>query len=445
VLKSVDRNGTYATFSTPNDICKWRAETLFTKEPCTIDWIESFKPGEVFWDIGANVGGYSVWAAKHGAKVIAFEPESSNYAVLCRNFALNETGLAYCLALTDSNAARQGRMINPSVLYLTKMEPGGSCHSFDKQVGFDLQPRPGIPQGAIGSSVDVLVSLGFAAPDHIKIDVDGFEHKVIDGALVTLANGVKSLQIEVNENLPEHQAMVRLLLNLGYRFNPKQVDAARRKDGAFKGCAEYQFRRADPVEEYILDKIADAPVTLYPFPHVHIEDVLPPEFLAAVTPQSDEGYRSLKEARGTGGYPERYVKDAPECARWMLDGRLKALLDEKFGVESVKDELLMLRDLPGYQIGPHTDTPAKVVTALFYVTKDWTPAEHGTSVYAPRVKEFRDEKGIHHKRDGFHQVWTAPGKPGSVFIFARANNSFHGCEPYAGTGTRDILLYDTRR
>ncbi len=441
----VERNGKTAEFFTPNKATEWRAETLFTKEPCTIKWIEAFRPGEVFWDVGANVGGYSVWAAKHGANVYAFEPEASNYAVLCRNLVQNNAGVGYCLALTDSNGPRTGRLVNPSVIYLTGQEPGGSCNSFDKPVGFDLKKRPGIPQGAIGISIDVLVSLGFDPPDHIKIDVDGFEHKVIDGALNTLASGVKSLQVEVNENLPEHQAMLRMLDRLGYKYDMRQVDAARRKEGTFKGCAEYQFRRADPVQEYILEKIANAPVMMHPFPYVHIEDVLPPEFLAQVTPQSDDGYRTLEEARGTKGYPERSVKDAPECAQWMTDGRLRAILDDKFGVQSNHDEVLMLRDRAGYQIGPHTDTPAKVVTALFYVTKDWTPAEHGTSVYEPKISEFLDQKGLHYKRDGFNLIWTAPGKPGSVFIFARADNSFHGCEPYTGGKTRDILLYDTRR
>ena len=55
-------------FFTPNDLCEMRVETLFTKEPETIKWIDNFsvKSNSIFWDIGANIGLYSIYAAaKH--------------------------------------------------------------------------------------------------------------------------------------------------------------------------------------------------------------------------------------------------------------------------------------------------------------------------------------------------------------------------------------------
>lgn len=67
-------------FYCPNNLSLWRAETLLTKEPETIEWINSFGEGCVFWDIGANVGIYSMYAAlKTKANVLAFEPAASNY------------------------------------------------------------------------------------------------------------------------------------------------------------------------------------------------------------------------------------------------------------------------------------------------------------------------------------------------------------------------------
>jgi len=47
-------------FAVPNSVTGWRAQTLFTKEPDTIAWIREFEPGEVFVDIGANVGMYAI-------------------------------------------------------------------------------------------------------------------------------------------------------------------------------------------------------------------------------------------------------------------------------------------------------------------------------------------------------------------------------------------------
>src|SRR5437879_5933266 len=54
----------------------WRARTLFSKEPETIEWIRSFGPDDVFYDIGANVGIYSIFAGVRCRKIYAFEPES---------------------------------------------------------------------------------------------------------------------------------------------------------------------------------------------------------------------------------------------------------------------------------------------------------------------------------------------------------------------------------
>ena len=45
-------------FYTPNEMALWRAESLYTKEPVTINWIKRFKKNKIFYEIGANVGMY---------------------------------------------------------------------------------------------------------------------------------------------------------------------------------------------------------------------------------------------------------------------------------------------------------------------------------------------------------------------------------------------------
>lgn len=47
------------------------------------------RPGELWLDLGANVGAFTVWAIAHGAKVVAFEPEPANFAMLKHNVHLN--------------------------------------------------------------------------------------------------------------------------------------------------------------------------------------------------------------------------------------------------------------------------------------------------------------------------------------------------------------------
>lgn len=229
-------------YVTPNTATKWRVDSLFEKEPITIEWIAGFKSGDVLVDVGANVGMYTVWAAKtRGVRVFAFEPESQNFALLNRNILLNSLGdqvNAYCLAMSDVAGLSQ--------LHLSQFMAGGSCHSLGEQVDFKHEPmKPAYSQGCVSARLDDLVAGGVVPePDHIKIDVDGFEPKVITGARrIIEGDKLRSLLIEVNQNLADHMQMVAELNALGFRHDPAQVAAAERKSGAFKGCAEYVFKR----------------------------------------------------------------------------------------------------------------------------------------------------------------------------------------------------------
>jgi hypothetical protein len=105
VIEHADQRVVYLT---PNTRALWRVETLFSKEPDTIEWIASFAPDEVLADIGANVGMYTIWAAKtRGTRVFAFEPEAQNYALLNCNIhanGLDQAVRAYCSARGRSGA-----------------------------------------------------------------------------------------------------------------------------------------------------------------------------------------------------------------------------------------------------------------------------------------------------------------------------------------------------
>lgn len=234
--------GKSVVYATPNSATRWRAETLFTKEPVTIAWMSRLTPEDVLADVGANVGMYTIWAAGiAGARVYAFEPESQNYALLNRNIVLNNLGervKAYCLALSDQAGC--------SELHLSQFVCGGSCHALGERVNFRLEPsRPAYSQGCVAARLDDLVAAGvLPQPTHLKIDVDGFEHKVIAGAEKTVRDRrLRSMIIEVNPALEPHRRLLDALREKGFRWDAAQVAAAERREGAFTGVAEYVFSR----------------------------------------------------------------------------------------------------------------------------------------------------------------------------------------------------------
>jgi FkbM family methyltransferase len=239
---STEHEGRKMVFATPSMFTLWRVQTIHEKEPWTLEWIATFNEGDVLLDCGANVGMYTIWAAvTRKCRVYAFEPEAQNYAVLNRNIQLNDVASsvrAYCMGLSD--------VAGLSVLNMDDMRIGGSNHSVGEALNFEHKPmRTQFVQGCYAGTIDELVAAhAMPVPNHIKIDVDGFEPKVIAGARATLRDpALKSLLIETNQNLADHMAMVAELNELGFRHDESQVQRAERKAGTFKGVAEYVFRR----------------------------------------------------------------------------------------------------------------------------------------------------------------------------------------------------------
>ncbi len=222
----------------------WRARTLLTKEPETIEWIDGFAEGDTFWDVGANVGIYSLYAAiNRKIKVLAFEPSAGNYFLLNRNIELN--GLdscleAFCLAFSDSKQVE--------ALNMQSTELGGALSSFSDPVdNFGKRFVPSFRQGMIGYAIDAFIEeFNPPFPNHLKIDVDGLEERIVVGAAATLADArLKSLSIELDAARPaETDPIVARIEHAGLRF------AARRQSemvasGDYKSIFNYQFRRAD--------------------------------------------------------------------------------------------------------------------------------------------------------------------------------------------------------
>lgn len=213
--RRVRQGATDLLFYCPNRMTLMRAETFFTKEPDTIEWLDSFKPGEVLFDVGSNVGLYTLYAAQKGVRVVAFEPESQNYALLNHNIYLNSLSDRVCalnLALNSENKL--------DYLYLNQFMPGGALNNFGEEVDYEKKSfHSAFKQGACAFALDSFIDLfQYEVPDHLKIDVDGLEAAVIDGARVTLKNKkLKSILIELNTKLPEDLKILETLKSAGFK------------------------------------------------------------------------------------------------------------------------------------------------------------------------------------------------------------------------------------
>src|SRR5215510_9943048 len=80
LVSTIDISGGSLRFVASTPLLQARAKSVLTKEPDTIRWIDSFDRSDVFWDVGANVGVFSLYAARsRGVRVLAFEPSADNY------------------------------------------------------------------------------------------------------------------------------------------------------------------------------------------------------------------------------------------------------------------------------------------------------------------------------------------------------------------------------
>ncbi len=162
-------------------------------EPETLEWIDRYvTKGSRFWDIGANVGLYTVYAGMTGAQVSAFEPSAMNYSILNQQIHLN--GLsgnvqAYCIGLSDVSGVER--------LYIKDLHAGNVFNTVGESANQFGEFSAAFEQGIMSYSVDDFIDFAkIQPPEHVKLDVDGIEAKILDGAEKTFS-GIKTLLIEV--------------------------------------------------------------------------------------------------------------------------------------------------------------------------------------------------------------------------------------------------------
>lgn len=188
-----------AKFVANNKKTLWRYQTLYTKEPATITWLQGLDEGDVLWDVGANIGLYSLFAALvRGARVVAFEPGAANYWIMNENIRVNnlqDLVQALCVALSDKTTF--------DALHMHSTDAGQALNQTKQAVddhgrAFKAQFRQAI---FLVKADDMVERFGIAPPTAIKVDVDGAELDVLAGASNVMASpGLKKVSLELNSH-----------------------------------------------------------------------------------------------------------------------------------------------------------------------------------------------------------------------------------------------------
>ena len=177
-------------------------------DPQVYEWLKSFSSGDCFYDIGANIGMFSLSVASiynKNVQVYAFEPSFSTFASLMQNVAVNQLDEiihSFSVALGSMNGMRNFNYKN--------LVAGESVHTLDAVVN-QMGSRfvPAFCQQVASYTLDGFIEdFELPLPTHIKIDVDGGEWEVLQGMRNLLGgDSIKSVMVEITEQGADNVAI----------------------------------------------------------------------------------------------------------------------------------------------------------------------------------------------------------------------------------------------
>ena len=191
-------------------------ENFYEREKDTTEWVLSIPPKSIFFDIGANIGQYTIMSALHceDIKVVAFEPVAKNYFVLVRNISklIPADICSYCLTLTNN--------INFASLKQLGAAFGTNEYRDYLNTNYNLVNMDNSDlffHGTVNTTLDEFCKKTNTYPTHIKIDIDGKEIELLQGSLETLNNKkLKSIIIEIG-NYKINNETKELIESFGFK------------------------------------------------------------------------------------------------------------------------------------------------------------------------------------------------------------------------------------
>jgi len=178
-------------------------------------------PSEVIVDIGANIGWHTVWLSKKVGplgKVIAVEPEGTNFALLNLNKCVNNLTNIIPINLALGSTQGRGKLVVPRPTLMGQVSTMGS----------NQYPNSSMMSVNLDTLDNVISALGISQVSAIKVDVEGAELLVIRGAEETIAKFGPRLVIEAHGN--DNLASLKLLLTSMNMRVVSEIQASPRLD-----------------------------------------------------------------------------------------------------------------------------------------------------------------------------------------------------------------------
>jgi len=152
--------------------------------------------------------------------VYAFEPAPGNFYLLSRNIELNgfdERIASFCIAFNDASRI--------DTFYMASTDLGAAMNTFGQATDWQGQPYTAkIKQSMLGFSIDDFIrSYGPLFPNHMKIDVDGIEKKIVDGAAQTLSDKrLRTVLVELNTDLEDCSEVIDAMRTHGLVLHKRE-------------------------------------------------------------------------------------------------------------------------------------------------------------------------------------------------------------------------------
>ena len=172
-------------FKTGHGRLLWRAKSFHTEEKMMIKWLETFKKNDIYLDIGANIGIYSVPAANACNHVYACELDPLNIGTLKENIFFNK--LTNKITIIPFPAISSNKVVK---IHYRDFSLGDAFQSINKKNLIQCKrTRNEHSSYHLGFSLDyIFKKFKLKMPTKIKIDVDGNEKEVFNGAKKIIFN-----------------------------------------------------------------------------------------------------------------------------------------------------------------------------------------------------------------------------------------------------------------